>query len=386
LSATTFSAVKKIGPLTSIRFFLAFQVAVRHTLGTFMPGVDTTAAAGTLRGLLWRHIVAPSFSVSFFFLLSGYVLALVYLRDGQDVAKGRFFAARFARVYPLYLVTLLWDTPGLLANRVARLGWATALGKTAATFAAHLVMLQAWYPTRLSGLDDPNWSLSVETFFYLCFPVLGVALWRLRRAQVWIAAACLYAGGQIAVWLVQPHLPTETVMYSPVLHFSTFALGVLLARWRALRAEGSEEKPVRGWQANAVLGASLVALLLVDQFPARLHEYDFCFTGLLAPILMGIIWALSSVQTLAARVLSARWLVVLGESSYALYLIHIPMFHMFKFLRLETHLAVYPVYLALCVGLSVLSFYYLETPARRWLLERFHTRSLESPVVVSSAQ
>jgi peptidoglycan/LPS O-acetylase OafA/YrhL len=386
LSSATFSGVKKIGPLTSIRFFLAFQVAVRHTLGTFMPGVEATAAAGTLRGFLWREIVAPSFAVSFFFLLSGYVLALVYLRDGQGVSKGRFFAARFARVYPLYLVTLLWDTPGLFANRLARLGWASALGKTAATFAAHLVMLQAWYPTRLSGLDDPNWSLSAETFFYLCFPVLGIALWRLRGAKVWIAAICLYVGGQIAVWLVQPHLQTETVMFSPMLHLSTFVLGVLLARWRALRAERSQAEPVRGWQANAVLGASLAALLVVNRFPVRLPAYDFCFTGLLAPILMGIIWALSSAQTLAARMLSTRWLVVLDESSYALYLIHIPMFHMFKFLRLETHLAVYPVYLALCVGLSVLSFYYLETPARRWLLERFHVRSRESAVAASSAQ
>ncbi|AXC14017.1 Acyltransferase [Acidisarcina polymorpha] len=238
--------------MTSIRFFLAFQVAVRHTIGTFMPGVDPTAASGTLRGFLWRQIVAPSFAGSFFFLLSGYVLALVYLRDGQDVAKGRFFAARFARVYPLYLVTLLWDIPGLLADRVARLGWAAALGKTAATFTAHLVMLQAWYPTRLSGLDAPNWSLSAETFFYLCFPVLGVALWRLSGTQIWIAAICLYGGGQIAVWLVQPHLQTEMVMYRPVLHLSTFALGVLLARWRALRAERSEVEPVREWQANAV--------------------------------------------------------------------------------------------------------------------------------------
>jgi peptidoglycan/LPS O-acetylase OafA/YrhL len=122
-------------------------------------------------------------------------------------------------------------------------------------------------------------------------------------------------GGQIAVWLVQPHLQTEMVMYSPVLHLSTFALGVLLARWRALRAERSEVEPVRGWQANAVLVASLAALLLVNQFPVRLPEYDFCFTGLLAPILMGIIWALSSAQMLTARMLSARWLVVLGESS-----------------------------------------------------------------------
>jgi peptidoglycan/LPS O-acetylase OafA/YrhL len=36
-----------------------------------------------------------------------------------------------------------------------------------------------------------------------------------------------------------------------------------------------------------------------------------------------------------------------------------------------THM-LYPVYLALCVGLSLLSFHYFETPARLWLLERFH--------------
>jgi len=47
---------------------------------------------------------------------------------------------------------------------------------------------------------------------------------------------------------------------------------------------------------------------------------------------------------------------------------------------------VYPVYLALCVGLSLLSFFYFETPVRMWLLERFHSRSLETIEVSSIAQ
>jgi peptidoglycan/LPS O-acetylase OafA/YrhL len=44
------------------------------------------------------------------------------------------------------------------------------------------------------------------------------------------------------------------------------------------------------------------------------------------------------------------------------------------------------VYLALCVGLSLLSFFYFEMPVRVWLLERFHSRSLDTIEVASIAQ
>jgi len=62
------------------------------------------------------------------------------------------------------------------------------------------------------------------------------------------------------------------------------------------------------------------------------------------------------------------------------------MFHMFKYLRPQNRLELYPVYLAACVGLSVASFYYFETPARRWLLKLFHSRTMESPEAASIAQ
>jgi peptidoglycan/LPS O-acetylase OafA/YrhL len=53
-------------------------------------------------------------SVSFFFLLSGYVLGLVYLREGKSVDLRKFFSARFARLYPLYLVVMTLSVPELL--------------------------------------------------------------------------------------------------------------------------------------------------------------------------------------------------------------------------------------------------------------------------------
>jgi peptidoglycan/LPS O-acetylase OafA/YrhL len=314
LSSVASFGTKRVDALTSIRFLLALQVVVRHTLSTFVPGVNERAAGSTLYGFLWRQIVTPSFSVSFFFLLSGYVLALVYLREGREVEKRRFLAARIARIFPLYVVTLVWDGFFLLSERLAHDGWVTALGKTAVTFGADLAMLQAWCATRLAGIDDPNWSISAEFFFYLCFPVLGVALWRLRGASVWIAMACIYVGGQALVWVVRPHLPIVIALCLPLLHLSTFALGILLARWQALRAEKTK---AQAWQANLVLAVSAIALVLLIQLPFRLLAFDYSFMGLLAPIMMGIIWALSSAPTLFSRLLSTGWLVALGESSYA---------------------------------------------------------------------
>lgn len=59
-------------------------------------------------------------------------------------------------------------------------------------------MLQSWTP-RFEVIDNPNWSLSTETFFYLAFPLLGVLLWELRGARIWIAALLIYASGQALV-------------------------------------------------------------------------------------------------------------------------------------------------------------------------------------------
>ena len=93
-------------------------------------------------------------------------------------------------------MTLVLDTPVLISERVATYGVKAAWLKTAVTFTGNLVMLQAWVG-RLRGIDNPNWSLSAETFFYLSFPILGVALWKLRGARIWVTAALLYVGGQI---------------------------------------------------------------------------------------------------------------------------------------------------------------------------------------------
>jgi peptidoglycan/LPS O-acetylase OafA/YrhL len=362
-------------PLTSLRFFAAFYVVVLHTFR-----------------LAW-HVEADSFanrfinlgfvSVSFFFILSGYILSVVYLRDGQAIAKRRFFEARFARIYPLFFVTLLADAPYLLFNRLNENGAMVGAAKTFLNFAVHVVMLHAWIPRMEGSIDPPNWSLSAEAFFYLVFPVLGVALWKLRGVWLWITTILLFCGGQSLVWVAGTYFSLTVVSYNPIFYLATFLLGILLARWQTLRAERRSMSSEPVWITNTALALAAIGFLVAVQVSSKI-PFTNLTDGLLAPVFLCVIWALSGNESLISRLLSHRLLVVLGEASYGLYLIHFVVLNLFQHLGLMSRPAFYPVYLLLCIALSVLSLYYLETPSRKWLLNRFHNRSAAASKMASN--
>jgi peptidoglycan/LPS O-acetylase OafA/YrhL len=113
------------------------------------------------------------------------------------------------------------------------------------------------------------------------------------------------------------------------------------------------------------IGGILLSVWLLPFWPVSAPY----FNGLLAPIFAGFIWALSVTPTRLSRWLCGRWLVALGNSSYALYLIHYPVLDLFRHFRWVTHMC-YLLYIALCLGISLLSFRYFETPVRLWLLKK----------------
>jgi peptidoglycan/LPS O-acetylase OafA/YrhL len=364
----------KIHALTSLRFLAALYVVLFHTVKLPFPGVGQRFAG--------QFIALGFVAVSFFFLLSGYVLAIAYLRDHHPIKTTRFFVARFARVYPLFLVTLLADSPHLLVERVHENGPLLGIAKTLSNLSVHTLMLHAWVPSLALAIDNPNWSLSVEMFLYFCFPLLGVFLWKLQGARLWTATFLIFSAGQCLVWVVSQYFQWRVVQYNPILHLSTFALGILLARSQT--SSGKRGAFPRNAMAYIVLAVAASVFFLVVRF-AKTIPYGNLFDGILAPLFMLTIWALSSGTTYLSRLLSHRWLVVLGEASFGLYLIHFVVLHLFEKLNLISRPAMYPIYLMVCIGLSILSFYYLETPARQWLLNRFHSRSIETLELASSA-
>ena len=373
--------VKMIAPLTALRFFAAIFIVLYHSAASFLPIFSARTLTSVPRDFVSRVLLLFPSSVSFFFLLSGYVLGVVYLREGKSVDLRKFFTARFARLYPLYLVVMTLSVPELLLPEVRLYGIATGLAKTAKIFAANVVMMQAWLPERLLRIDSPSWSLCVEAFLYVCFPVLGVLLWKLRGVRLWVTGFAFYVGGQALLWGLRPHLSRQMILYLPPLHLSTFALGILLARWQALQRNGRGS--IRLWQVSVALGLSIGGIGL--SFLPLFHGAALYNNGLLAPVFAGFLWALSARTTRLSLWLSGSWLIALGNASYALYLIHFPILLLFLHFHWLSPV-LYLLYFAVSVGLSLLSFYCFETPVRRLLLQRFHTRSLETVEVASIAQ
>jgi peptidoglycan/LPS O-acetylase OafA/YrhL len=354
-----------IHALTSLRFFAALYVVLEHTIWSFFPAI-------THEGV-FANLLSLGFVSSFFFLFSGYILGVVYLRRGGPVRPLPFFGARFARVYPLFLLTLLLDTPLVFLRAVPLVGLKNAVVKTGISFAGTVVMLQGWN-LRFRYIDFPNWSLSAEMIFYLIFPFLGATLWKLRGARLWVVGAVLYFGGQALVLETARHISGDYAYRVPILHMTTFALGILLARWQTLDRERDRERGSRPLRTNRFRASliTVLALVCLGAVAYRLPRIpnSNLRDGLLAPLFLGIIWAFTNSQWLPARLMSAPWLVVLGQASYGLYLFHIPVFDLFEFFGWNRTAALFPVYLAVSIGLSVVSFYKFETPVRKWILRR----------------
>src|SRR5271168_148096 len=135
---------KTIYPLTSVRFFAASLVLFHHSVRIFLPVFSARGVHDVPKDITGIVSLAFPVSPSFFFFLSGYVLSLVYLHNAPSLDKSNFFAARFARLYPLYFVVLVLDTPELLVPEVQRYGVKIGLTTTAGIFAANVGMLQVW--------------------------------------------------------------------------------------------------------------------------------------------------------------------------------------------------------------------------------------------------
>lgn len=355
---------KKIPALTSLRFFAALHVVLFHTAAFSFPILFAIP--------LMRDFVSVGYvAVGFFFLLSGYILSYVYLQSGKPIHTQRFYQSRIARIYPLYLMTLVVDTPNLFLARLHTYGLHSAILKTSITFLSNLVMVQAWVP-RLRGIDDPNWSLCVEAVFYLIFPIVGVVLWKMPRRTLIPGLVLIWLAVEAFLCYHSARHHSQVIFYNPLFHIPTFLMGMLVARIQiSSKAEKTNQGRTRIWLL------SLAAILMVAAIPflLKILPMEDIRTSMLVPLFAVLILIFSAERYPFSGILNANVMVLLGEASYGLYLIHIPVYHLWIALHWDTIQVLYPVYLALSITLSVVSFRYFETPTRLWLLNKFRSTS-----------
>ena len=351
--------------LTSLRFFAAMVVVMFHC------GSEVQFPAWT--GDLFKNGYE---AVSFFFVLSGFILTYVYASGpNPHVSRRKFWVARVARICPVYYLALLIDLPRLLYS-VFSVGNTPRPQFAVAAFSAPL-FLQSWIPSAEDVWNGPAWSLSVEAFFYLLFPFIISPLRRCRPAFLLVAAlAAVVLIGSVRAVLSNPAnsypvMLREIAHFSPLLHLPQFLLGIAAA---GLFVEGAS---LGHRKAEALLILSSLAVIAIFWLRSRLPAL-LVSDAVLAPLYTALIYAAAQSVGPVSNALSRQILVWFGEISYGVYILHVPLFFLWmraaeRLLHLSPVVAVW-TFLALLLAICSAVYYFIERPTRlalgQWLSHR----------------
>jgi peptidoglycan/LPS O-acetylase OafA/YrhL len=356
----------RLHALTSLRFFAAFHVVLFHM-----------RVVGILPGGPWwyQNFAGIGYvGVNFFFVLSGFIL--VYTYAGPELNFRKFWWARFARIYPAYVLSLIVAAPFFFfaVRRLDLPFYAWSKQHLLAACLLTLGLLQSWVPQAALTWNSVCWSLSVESFFYVLFPFLLLGTAKFSKVKL---ALCL-----IGFWFVSLSLSFSYVHFHPdgldeinsgettlfwknILSFNPlarlpeFAVGVFAGR---LFLAGAIKK---SFATPFILGG-LLAFVCVIVFAGKIPN-PVLSAGLLSPAFAAVIYG-AALQPKWASFLAIPWLVLLGDASYSLYLLHslviTRIFDSFPHFPWSIRVA---VSLAAAIGASILAYRLIEEPARKFL-------------------
>lgn len=382
-----------IKALTGLRFVAALLVVAFHWLPT--PVTPGGGLLHTITAAVSDFVDSGSAGVDFFFVLSGFILAYTYLcDDGKSRTSARdFWIARVARVYPVYVVIMVAAlAPYLILRHGSPVSPLCTDPPLPVEGLLRVLLLQAWAPCGQLGWDGPSWTLSAEAFFYLCFPLLAAGAARLScRRLLAVAVLCWTALASVARLydVAAPHggYPASSPWLlweytNPLLHLPEFVLGLTLGLL-FLRRRG-HAPAVYSFLSIVVGVAVLCVLTIAGQASDR-------WIGVISlPAFAVLIWCLAFGRGPLAAFFASRPLVALGEASYALYLLHVPLREIMAFppvinvlgnLHLDGPFSFFTAYFLIALGLSILVNRYIETPARRAIRARFTSRRPRPPVL-----
>lgn len=343
--------------LTFLRFIAAFVLVVYHY------GIHVYPFSHSAVEVFFQN---GNVLVSFFFVLSGFVLVLGYWNQ-DEVSWLSFMKRRFARIYPIYLLALIL----MIGYYVAYSVFGNGEGVVISELIANTLMIQAWVPSYALTVNYVGWSLSVELFFYLLFPFVLKLFKRMSIRRMAIVVLMFWVLSQFVFWSLlksdfyidYPSVEHNFTFYFPVIHLNEFLVGMLSAVV-FLQLKGKS----RSMDLAVVLtGIGLIGLVVMNKLLSPLgglYALPFGFFFVMVALNDGFI----------SKLMSKKPFVILGGMSYSVYLLQVPVFEWLDVLfkrgdvQLNSTVFFFTAFIVLLL-VSYLSYKYVELPIRGKILK-----------------
>lgn len=349
--------------LTFLRFLAASAIVVHHNISVFRFPVLIEQLQLTL-------------AVSFFFVLSGFILSYVHPRITTKAECLTFWRARIARCWPLHILTFFFYAYLFPYG----MGYNTDGHPRLDTFFAQFFLIQAWIPSPFFffSFNAPAWSVSVEFFFYMCYPliakvfqsrnkkiILATLLVTLSVAALCSALEQTLHGTNVRVWVGY---------INPASRLFEFVLGVCCS---LIYAHNKTKISAHLSTVLQVITVGLVVIVFSSMASIQLALSSLKYVpeqAVYAFLWASIILAFSNNDGLLAKFCNHALPKKLGEISFAVYMLHAPLRDVartyWESLGAQNSLLGFATY---CLCLLILSFTiheFFERPVRNLLTRK----------------
>lgn len=358
-----------IKPLTSLRFIFALMVFCCHL------NIIQEFGTEAMKTFYLDYMVEGYLGVSFFFILSGFILSVNYY---DRVVEGKlkindFYFARIARIVPVTWVGLLVSIPITVFYKL-HLGVKVLL----AAFVFNLALVQSFIPSAdyYMAYNPPDWSLSCELFFYISFPWLILFFNRYAGKWTFISISVILSVGLLLFLMSSINVDWHhSIFYvNPLVRIFDFILGIFLY----LLYRNIPQRVSVGF-GTILESLSIGMFFLFYSFHDSIDQvFRYSIYYWLPMLLIILVFALQSGYL--SKLISNKWLFYLGEISFSFYIFHQIVIRYFRFINTRVNITdntVLMVFLILMLslGISVLSYELIEKPAKKYLLTKYHSRN-----------
>jgi peptidoglycan/LPS O-acetylase OafA/YrhL len=388
-----------LGALDGLRFIAAACVLIAHGFFYLVLEQDNRLISPYNAPLLGLAAVG----MTLFFTLSGFVIHYNYAASlARPGGKRRFAVARFARLYPLFLLVFVVETYFEFSHPDGKTDLISPLP-------LYLTFTESWWfwsfgargaYEAYSNATGLMWSLSTEAFFYLLYVPLAPLLRRLvgtwllitgaaiAAVIAWAVSTAQYHTGALNEFALQFTANPQTAgnfthwltFNSPYVRLPEFLLGALAAQYVMTNA-------LNATKARVVCVAAL-AIFVPAYLYANIEMLPISggITTCLAFTFALLLASTATSSHLLSRALSNRWMLLGGAASYSLYLLQYWVMHDLGHRLADgwptgIRLGVFLLLLPVAAIVSYLSYRYFERPAMRFVRRVFSGDRRQRPVL-----